>query len=491
VLPWHLLLELSEAPSTPTISATNDADSIAAHRMKGSALDIERFDGFTRHMAGTGSSRRQALRVLGAMLLLGTLNGVAAHLGLAETAAAKAKKPNAKAKQKRKNQAARKEYGPLRAAGKRKGKGKGKGKKHRPNPPPLLPPGCQNCTECQMCQDGNCVPDPALAGVRCLGSGATCGYCQAGQCAGSAVPACPDGTCPQSGQCCSGEKRCVDPESPTGFICLGEEDCCPDQKKCAGGCVYKQACCPEERPSCGQCGEICVNGTWQCSAQKKCADGSCKAQDECCPEEWTCADGSCVAQDQCCPEEKRCDDGSCISADSCCTKALPAHCHEYQEQVCCDGDLVCRESWDTPTCYPYGDWLEYNPNTCACECPADSVQILGTPFCCPADYPTPGSGHTCIGDVWNEWVCTLGYSPCEGYPVACCPDNWPPPPPNDANRDPGTAQQRDVGSAESHCETTSEPDVRHISRRARNGRSRERSRPKQAIKKDAGKQPRR
>ena len=69
------------------------------------------------------------------------------------------------------------------------------------------------------------------------------------------------------------------PGSPTGFACVGEDDCCPDQKKCVGGCIYNQVCCPEERPQCGQCGDVCVNGTWQCSAAKPCGE----AMDRACP----------------------------------------------------------------------------------------------------------------------------------------------------------------------------------------------------------------
>ena len=141
---------------------------------------------------------------------------------------------------------------------------------------------------------------PALEGVRCLGSGASCGYCQGGQCTASVVPPCADGSCPQRGQCCPDEKRCPDPESSTGWACVDVNACCPDERRCASGCRPKIACCPEERPQCGQCGEICINGTWRCSAQKPCADGSCIAQDTCCPG----SEVPCPLAGPCCPTDR-------------------------------------------------------------------------------------------------------------------------------------------------------------------------------------------
>jgi hypothetical protein len=466
------------------------------------------FDELTRSVAGGTETRRTVLRLLAGSVL----GGLAARLGMTEAAEAK-KKPKPKRRPKRKPPAR------PRAAGKGKGKkGKGKGKKQ----PPPLPPGCQSCTECQMCLDGACVPDPVLNGVRCLGSGAACGYCQGGACAASVVPPCADGVCPPHGQCCAEDRRCPDAENDAGFACIDPATmCCPDEKRCASGCVYRKACCEEDRPRCGPCGDICVNGTWRCSAGNPCADGSCVAQDACCPEQWTCADGTCVAQDQCCQEEKPCGAGVCVSANQCCPGEKPCaggscvaetaccpdqklcdgscigeaeccaddptpQCHEGAELICCNGQWRCKDSWDEPTCYPYGGWLEYNPATCKCECPANTVQGPGSSYCCPAGYPHLGWGNNCYGDVWNEPVCTLGFSRCEDYPAACCPDNWPPPWPGEANRDPGTARQSDAVSAESHRVKVPEPDGRPG---ARNDDTRKRNQAKHRTKGGAGERP--
>jgi hypothetical protein len=283
-------------------------------------MDQGHFDDLTRSMGRGGDTRRAILRLLAG----GALGGMVARLGLVEVTEAKPKHEKEKRKQQRRPQAEHKGHGQLHA----EGKGKKKKRHKKPKEPLPLPPGCAFCNDCQMCQDGACVPDPALDGVRCLASGAACGYCQSGQCTASALPPCPDGTCLQRGQCCPGEKKCPDPTpgSPTGYACVGLDDCCPDQKKCAGGCVYKQACCPEERPQCGQCGEICVNGTWRCSAQKPCADGSCVAQDACCGGDCgsssVCCQGTCCdryqgggvftcSRDGCCNQWFLCNDGRC------------------------------------------------------------------------------------------------------------------------------------------------------------------------------------
>jgi hypothetical protein len=257
-----------------------------------------------------------------------------------------------------------------------------------------------------MCQGETCVPDAALDGVRCLGSGTSCGYCQGGQCAASVVPPCPDGSCPQHGQCCPGDKRCVEPESPTGYSCIWEDGCCPDQRKCAGGCVYKQTCCPEERPTCGQCGDICVNGTWRCSALKPCADGSCLAPDECCPEQWTCADGSCVAQDECCPDERRCPDGACVSEGACCPG----------EKLCAGGDCVaqneCCPSESPPVCG--------NCEVAACENGNWRCRPSGggtcQDSCCPEGYYCHHLGSCCRDNPFH-CTCPDGYVGCSGW---CC-----------------------------------------------------------------------
>jgi hypothetical protein len=260
-------------------------------------MEMDRFDALTRTLSTADASRRQALRALGSLLLSGTLGGVAARLGLAEDAVARPKKRHkAKAKRHHKPQAERKGRERLQAAGKHHKKHKNK-HHDKPKDPPPLPPGCQHCNECQMCQDGACVPDPDLGGVPCLESGATCSYCQSGTCTATDIPPCEDGLCARRGYCCPGEKYCPDHESPLGYACVGESDCCPGQKKCADGtCILRSGCCEQDKPQCDRaCNFIqCVGGEWECHPRPFgdyclmpyyepgiCCKGECRPRDSC------------------------------------------------------------------------------------------------------------------------------------------------------------------------------------------------------------------
>ena len=292
-------------------------------------MDERDIDALARSLTGTGT-RRVALRLLAA----GVLGGLTTRLGLAEDAAARAKKQHHKRRPRQKSRDR------LQTEGKRKGKGKGKksGKK-KPQPQPCGP-------DQHRCGPGPCIP---------------------------------------INQCCSNQKRCDD-----------------------GSCASQTACCP---------------------GQQKCADGSCAPATGCCVGERRCGNGVCIPFHLCCRGEKECDDGSCIAEDECCPDAPAPLCLENEEVICCHGELHCHAAWDEPTCDLYGAWLDYNAATCRCECPAGSVEQSGTPYCCPADYPEM-HGTNCYGDVWNDWVCPLGFGPCEGYPQVCCPIDWPPPQPD-------------------------------------------------------------
>jgi hypothetical protein len=341
-------------------------------------MDHEEFDALTRTMADGGTTRRAALRFVSG----GLLGVLAARLGLPEDAAATPKK--------RKRRPEPKRHDSLQAEGKRRKK-----RRKKPQEPPPLPPGCQQCNDCEMCQDGVCVPDVDLEGVRCQGSGAACGYCQFGQCAPSVVPPCADGVCPQREQCCSEEKRCPDRESESGWACVGKDDCCPDEKRCANGCVDRRACCPEDRPRCGQCGEICVNGTWQCSAQKPCG-GECIPEDECCWENPPACESGCQRL-------------VCVSGELQCQDlplGWPCRLPRGVDGTCCNGQCT-REALICPA-YP---WREFNTETCHCECPPGSIpDSFFAGLCCPAGYLSNWDGKCCDGATC---VCHIGHSPYE------------------------------------------------------------------------------
>jgi hypothetical protein len=388
-------------------------------------MDDCHVDRVARALAGAGETRRGVLRLLAG----GALGLLAARLGLAGDAEAKKQKRKPERRLERKRSEA-KPQGGLHAEGKRRGK---KGKK-KPKDPPPLPPECRDCTECQMCQDRICVPDSALDGVRCLGSGAGCDYCQAGQCVASDRQPCEDGVCPRAGECCPGKRQCGDQCVPADQCCedefkclpdgpcVGQYDCCPDEgpKKCPdpetargiycvdstvccvdrerqcgdGSCIPLDACCPEQK----RCGpRSCVGQNECCPGQESCADGSCPGEGACCPEQWQCADGSCVAQGECCADERRCPDGSCRSTNQ-----------------CCEGEKRCADD----SCVP-------EDGCCGGECGFSSVCCQGT--CC--DRYQGGGIYTCTRDgCCNQWfVCNDGRCDCRCFYDSCdppelCPD---------------------------------------------------------------------
>ena len=409
-------------------------------------MDMEQFDDLTRRLGGAGSSRRSVLRAVGDVLLGGTLGGVAARLGLVVGAAAKpkGKKHKAKPKQKRPSQAERNPRGQLQTEGKRK-------KKRKKKEPPPLPPECRDCNDCQMCKDGACFRDPALEGVRCLGSGANCGYCQGGICTPTDRRPCDDGVCPRyreccpgqhrcndgtclpdsqccegehkcpndgpcvaQDQCCPGEKRCPDRESPTGWACVDPANCCPEEKRCGDRCIHRLVCCEADRPQCGPCQEaVCKpSGNWICWG-KDCGGGVCVGEDECCPDQWQCADGSCVAQDECCPNERECPDGACVSEGACCPG----------EKRCADGECIpnyqCCPNEDPPVC-PECQVAVCQSGSWSCQ-PQSGRTRCGANCCLPGEGCVPEY----VGEVYTPRCCPLekivGGQCCDGQKTICGP----------------------------------------------------------------------
>jgi hypothetical protein len=351
-------------------------------------MDQEAFDDLTRSAAGGPGTRWQALRALSGALLSGGFGGVAAWLGLLDETAAKATKRRAKSRRKRGPRAEPKTHEQLHAQGRGKGKGMGKGKKGKGKgqKTPPLPPGCQACNECQMCQDGACVPDSALAGVPCLGSGATCSHCLLGVCTANEQLPCPDGICVRRGQCCSGEKYCSDPESSTGFSCIDPNGCCPGQKTCGSTCVSISACCPGEK-RCG--GGPCVSDATCCPDERQCRDGVCVAAGTCCLYERRCGD-TCIAKSQCCADQRQCG-LDCIPAHQCCDFLTPT-CGPYAEPVCKQGaDAAYWDCKPVPNC-PEG-WV---------LCPGEPSIYGG---CCdPSAYYVNGDGY--------DFCLMIGSTPC-------------------------------------------------------------------------------
>lgn len=351
-------------------------------------MDQHQFDEVIRAVVRRTGSRRQTLRELRGLFLGGLLGGAAARLGLIEVTQAKPKRHGAG--RKRKSHDDRKAHQPARgaqAAGKRKGKGKGKAKPRDRTPSPPPPPSPPS-------------PPPPPS---------SCDY------------PCADGTCPTPGQCCAGERRCVEPESPTGFSCIDPSGCCPDEKRCGAGCIYRRACCRAERAQCGPCDEgYCDSqGNFHCSGtccpnEKSCPDGSCVARSACCPGQRRCSNGSCISEGccqgehecpggvcypvgTCCLGEKKCPDGECIDKNACCPSEAPPVCGECEVARCVAG------SWD---CWPDGTC---GPRCGEGYCPSAPIMVCRDPgVCC----------GLLEGDTIISCFCANGYSQCpSGH---CC-----------------------------------------------------------------------
>jgi hypothetical protein len=108
-----------------------------------------------------------------------------------------------------------------------------------------------------------------------------------------------------------------------------------------------------------------------------------------CPSDCTGRGGRCCA------------DGSCLAIDQCCPDAPPPVCGACDVQACDHGVMVCV-SLEVPC---VGD-LDFNPQTCRCECPSGSDLLDDGLTCCPhakACYFNDGrptgcctGGDTCV-----------------------------------------------------------------------------------------------
>jgi hypothetical protein len=184
--------------------------------------------------------------------------------------------------------------------------------------------------------------------------------------------------------------------------------------------------CDELEPTlCGACEEaICVAGDWACKVLG----------------DTDCGGGVCVWEGECCPGQKKCPGYTeCFAAEDCCPGALPPLCEPCEkvvceggglvcrpksavcpypedQEVCCNGDLVCRGRWDLPEqCATYTPERTYNPGNCRCQCPPDTNESLG--LCCPLGYHSfPASNGECCrwedcgGYQCSRCVCALGFS---------------------------------------------------------------------------------
>ena len=244
-----------------------------------------------------------------------------------------------------------------------------------------------------MCQDGACYRDPALEGVRCLGSGANCGYCKGGICTATNRQPCEDGVCPRYGECCPEKRQCADK------TCVPADQCCDDEYKCPpdGPCVGKDQCCPGEK----RCPDPGGPTGW-----------ACVDENACCPDERRCGD-RCISKRACCSGEKPCGSG-CIGVSECCEAFRPA-CHGCSEAYCDNGIWNCRL---ISTCCPFGQQCPDLPDYCCGDHCIPQGQCCGEPPDCG-----PCAELLCTKGLYDHaiWECrpNCPYGCCQ--PGVCCP----------------------------------------------------------------------
>jgi hypothetical protein len=122
-----------------------------------------------------------------------------------------------------------------------------------------------------------------------------------------------------------------------------------------------------------------------------------------------CPDGSCVSQALCCPGEQMCANGTCQPRSQCCSDAIPPLCSECQEEVCENGELVCRPNFECPP-----GW-HANIERCRCEQCEEVCDPEAEAGLC--QWPGCRNGDRCIDGLCNS-ICTD-----PELPKLCCAQN--------------------------------------------------------------------
>jgi hypothetical protein len=267
-------------PKTPQTAMGNGAKTTRLEPCpcdrKDSNVEMDQFDALIRQLSQGGVSRRQTMHVLAGGVLGGTLFGLAAHLGLDGSVAAK---PKSKRRQEQK-------HNRLQTAGKRH-------KKHRkqrsmPQVPPQVP-----ASEPEACPTG------------CTAGGGEC---------------CSDGSCVPQGQCCSSDRVCRDGS------CRAQTECCADERRCGdGSCLAIDQCCPDAPPAvCGACDvQACDHGVMVCVSLEAPCVGDQHFNPQTCRCE--CPSGTELLENglTCCPQAQACyfnsgrPTGCCSGGDTC------------------------------------------------------------------------------------------------------------------------------------------------------------------------------
>jgi hypothetical protein len=271
---------------------------------------------------------------------------------------------------------------------------------------------CPTATDCAdaVCDGGKCVLVNKPNGATCPGGICCGGTCNVGkQCCSNAQ--CNGQVC-CDGICCTGGAQCVGGTCQTCTAVTCPKGCCNVKGECVSP-PTNQACgiggaacrtCPD--------GQTCDAATGQCLCKPDCADKVC-GPDGCggncgpCPAGTECNQNgtACICTAQSCPPNPQlvCKERTCVGAE--CktintTNGQPGPNCRGPQEVCQNGECVCKPDCDGKVCGPDGCG-----NTCGP---------------CPENSTCNGGGTAC--------VCDDGFKPCGSICIAdnrCCFSNTP------------------------------------------------------------------
>lgn len=341
---------------------------------------------------------------------------------------------------------------------------------------PDLAQDSQTCAGCQICDNGQCVPDPAIvcaaltqcheAGVCDPATGACTNPAKANGAScddGNSCTtddACQDGVCIGTPKDCAAEGDvCNDPicrtdgtcgknPKPDGTSCNADNDSCTSGDSCQAGVCTAGAgvdCSTLDdgcntgscRSSNGQCiSQAKADGTL-CGTDGACLAGVCQAAvcreigDTCNPAACctnrvpaSCVSGECcVLEGQYCEEDGDCCTGTC--PDGFCQGCLPLQAECESATECCQssGSTLCRNSFDFDSancCKPRGGTCSENDDCCngrACNngrcCEGENFLCDSNADCC--------SGLECRSGICRSNICRVAGEGCPGGSSSCCP----------------------------------------------------------------------
>ena len=203
------------------------------------------------------------------------------------------------------------------------------------------------CPDCTVCFQGNCIPDASQDGSMCATPFGD-GTCENGFCV---TVACPDDECPPCQRCTN--MGCIEDHSQDGMSCphLEGNGICQ-----SGECVIPP--CPDGCPQCQGCyaGGVCDANPSLDGAPCSTPDGT-----------GICDNGTCVVDQcgDCCPVCQQLDHSTGLCVADMGTNGIACSA-EYPNYQCINGACVCPVDAFVCVAPAYPD-----PTLCVCVCPPD------------------------------------------------------------------------------------------------------------------------